>query len=46
MGTLGGAPVALAKFDSSSTATANAEYDLFRVNPTNTTELGSTIVHC
>ena len=44
MGTLGGAPVALAKFDASSTATANAEYDLFRVNPTNTTELGSTIV--
>ena len=44
MGTLEPAPFALAKFDCSSTATANAEYDLFRANTTNTTELGSIIV--
>ena len=44
MSAFGGAPVALAKFDSSSAASVNAAYDLFKTNPTNTTEFGSTTV--
>ena len=44
MSGLGAAPVSLARFDTSASASVNSHYEFFKTPPTETTELGSTIV--